>query len=55
MEWPQVLPGEIQVGRQDKLLWKSGQVLKQAAQEGGGVTVPGGVQETFRGGTKGHG
>ena len=27
---------------------KSGQALAQAAQGGGGVTDPGGVQETFR-------
>ena len=28
-------------------LRESGQSLEQAAQEDGGVTVPGGVQETF--------
>jgi len=37
------------------LLCKSGQALKQVAQEGGGVTNPGIVQETFRCCTKGHG
>jgi len=30
-------------------------VLEWAAQGDGGVTVPGGVQETFRCGTEGHG
>lgn len=46
-EWPQVVPGEIQIRCQEKLIPKSGQVLCQAAQGGGRVTVPGGVQETF--------
>ena len=36
------------------LLWESGQVVKWAAQGGGGVTVPGGVQEPFKC-TEGHG
>jgi len=30
-------------------------VLNWAAQGGGGVTIPGGIQETFRCGTEGHG
>jgi len=30
-------------------------VLDQAAQGGGGVTIPGGVQEMWRCGTEGHG
>jgi len=30
-------------------------VLEWAAQGGGGVTIPGGVQEMCRHGTKGHG
>jgi len=30
-------------------------VLERAAQGGGGVTVPGGIQETCRCGTEGHG
>ena len=30
-------------------------MLKQVVQRGGGVTVPGGVQETFRCCTEGHG
>jgi len=34
---------------------KSGEVLEQAAQGGGGVTVPRGGQETCRCGTVGHG
>jgi len=33
----------------------SGQALEWAAQEGGWVTIPGGVQEIFRYGTKGCG
>jgi len=33
----------------------TGWVLAQAAQGGGGVTLPGGVQETYRSGTSGHG
>jgi len=37
------------------LLRKSGSALAQPAQRGGGVTVPGGVQETRRCGTEGHG
>ena len=36
-------------------LQKSVQVLEWAAQGGGGVTVPGSVQETFRCCTEGHG
>ena len=34
---------------------KSGQALEQAAQGGGGVTIPGGVQKTCRCGILGHG
>ena len=37
------------------LFRKSGQALTQAAQGGGGVTVPGGVQETWRCVTERHG
>ena len=33
---------------------KSGEALAQAAQEGGGVTIPGGVQEEDRCGTEGY-
>ena len=29
--------------------------MEQAAQRGGGVTIPGGVQKTCRRGTSGHG
>ena len=37
-------------------LRKSGEALAQAAQGGGGgVTIPGGVQELWRCGTEGHG
>jgi len=32
-----------------------GQALEQAAKEGGGVTIPGGVQKPCRCGTSGHG
>ena len=37
------------------LLWNSGQALERAAQGGGEVTVPGGVQETCRCCTEGCG
>lgn len=37
------------------LLQKSGQMLEQAAREGGWVIVPGHVEETFRCCTKEHG
>ena len=37
------------------LYWKSGQALEQAAQESGGVTIPGDVKKTCRYGTSGHG
>ena len=37
------------------LHWKSGQALDQAAQGGGGVTIPGGIQKMCRCGTSGHG
>ena len=47
--------GEIQVGCQEILLQESGQVLEWALQGGGGVAVLGGVQETFRCCTEGHG
>jgi len=36
-------------------LRKSGQALARAAQGSGGVTIPGGVQETCGCGTSGHG
>jgi len=45
---------EIQVGHQEKFLLRKGaQALKRAAQGGDGI--PGGVQETFRCVTEGHG
>jgi len=44
---------EVQVGK--FLLRKSGDALEQAAQGGGGVTVPGGVQEPCGCGSEGHG
>ena len=37
------------------LLRKSDNALAQAAQGSGGVTIPGGVQETWGCGTEGHG
>ena len=47
-----VKSGEGQVRYQEKLLpRKSGEALEQDAQGGGGVTVPGGVQEKGRCGT----
>ena len=44
-----MVPGEVQVGYQEKFLFrKSGEVLAQAAHGGGGVIIPGDVQETQR-------
>jgi len=37
------------------LLRRNGEAVAQAAQGGGGVTVPGGVQEPCRCGTEGRG
>ena len=37
------------------LLWKAGQALEWAAQRGGGVTDPGGVQRAFGCCVEGHG
>jgi len=37
------------------ILRKSDNALEQAAQGGGGDTIPGGVQELHRCGTEGHG
>ena len=37
------------------LLRRSGEALAQAAQGGGGVTIPGDVQEKGRCGTEGYG
>ena len=49
-------PGELQIGYEEKLLLqKSGEAVAQAAQGGGGVTIPGGVPEMRRCGTEGHG
>jgi len=41
--------------RKKLLTWKSGWAVTQAAQEGGGVTVPEGLPEPWRCGTEGHG
>ena len=47
---------ESQAGRQEILLiLKGGQALEWAAQGGGGVTDPGGVQGTFGRCVEGHG
>jgi len=55
-EWPQAAPGETQVGQYEILLiQESGSALDRSAQGGGGVTIPGSVQEMFRCCTKGHG
>jgi len=49
------VPGEVQVGCQEQfLLSKSGEAVAQAAQGGGGVTGPGGVQEPWRCGAEGR-
>lgn len=46
---------EIQVGCYEKLvLCENDQVLEWAAHAGGGITVPGGVQEMFSYFTEGH-
>lgn len=45
----------VQVGYQEKLLWKSGWALDQAARGDGGVPIRGGIQEMWRYRTKGHG
>ena len=37
---------------EEQLLQKSARALEQAAQGGGGITFPGGVQETWRCGTR---
>ena len=43
-EWPQVVPGEVQVGYWEKFLLRKGsEGVAQAAQGGGGLTAPGGV------------
>jgi len=48
--------GDVQVGHQEEfILRKSGEVLAQAAQGAGGVTIPGGVQEPCECGTEGCG
>jgi len=55
-EWPQVAPGEVQVGYEEKfLLQKSGDAVAQLPREVGGVTIPGGVQEPQGCGPEEHG
>ena len=54
--WLQAAPGKVQAGRYEiPLLWKGGQALEWAAQGGGGVTNPGGVQGAFGRCVEGHG
>ena len=48
------MPRETQVECWE-ILFQESQVMDQAAQGGGRVTVPEGVRETFRCCTKGHG
>jgi len=49
-----VLTNASQVGYWEIFLFQeSGQTLEQAAQGGGGVTIPGGVQETWGCGIEG--
>ena len=48
------MPGDVQVGDGEMfLLWKSGDAVAQAAQGGGGVTIPRGVLKPRRCGTEG--
>jgi len=49
------LSGEVQVGYEIELLRSSSEAVAQAAQGGGAVTICGGIQETFRYCTEGHG
>ena len=50
------MQGKVQVGYKEKILHrKSGEVLEETAQGGGGVTVPGGAQGMCRCGTEGCG
>ena len=50
------MQGEVQVGYKEWfLLGKSGDSLARAAQGGGGVAVPEGVQVEWRCGSEGHG
>jgi len=41
--------------RKDIFFHGSGNASEQASQRGGGITIPGGVQEMWRCGTEGHG
>ena len=56
--WLQVAPGEVQAGYEEQFLCqKSGDAVAQLHREGagGGVTIPGGVQELQRRGSEGRG
>jgi len=54
--WRSPTPSSAQVVYQEKFLLRmSGTALEQAAQGGGGVTVPGGGQEAWRCSTEGRG
>ena len=46
---------KVRYWEKNLLLQRSGQALAQAAQRGGGVTNPGGILETWRCDTEGHG
>lgn len=44
--WPQIATGEVQVGYYEKIEHgKGGQTLEQAAQESGGINIPGSIQK----------
>jgi len=48
--------GEVKAGNKERFLPRiSGEALEQAVQGGGGVTIPGCVQEKGKCGTEGHG
>lgn len=50
---PQGTLGDVQVGHLEKFLhWRDGQALERAAEEGGGVTMPGSVWKSSRQGTE---
>ena len=48
------MPEEVQLEIRKNLFSESVKALAQAAQGGGELTVPEGVQETWRCGTEGH-
>ena len=50
-----VYKGKFRLDVRKNLFSKSGDALAQAAQGGGALTIPGGVQELCRCGTEGRG